>query len=416
MADLSAGVDDLEGQGLSGWAVLGGDERLLNQDERTEEMARRAALVVRARWFALLFFGLYGAVAAVVYQLSAMSEVVAEHTLVPLVAVAGTAAYNAALQFGVARRLPLRGLVELQLILDLVVVTTIVHFSGGALSWFWTAYLVVTLEAAIVLDDQRETWLVLLLGMLMYGGLLVAEHNGVVEPVKMPFMSGQLQHTLAYVMLTWSWAVAVNIAIAVVGGFLVETLRRRERALAVAAVTDAQTGLRNRMYFERRLHGEVEHSREKGRQVALLRIDVDHFKDYSDANGYGAAENLLSQLAGVLAGAARRATAKTQGDDFDAICHFGGAEFAILMPEEVGDKGSQSIGSERHQAEALQVAERIRARVERFLAGPHGVTLSVGVTSFVGGRDSPEALLRRANRALKQAKDDGANRVVLTAF
>ena len=164
--------------------------------------------------------------------------------------------------------------------------------------------------------------------------------------------------------------------------------------LAEQIGTDPLTGCMNRRALESKLKTDWRHAKRRGTHVAVVAIDLDHFKQINDTRGHPVGDIVLQQLAGIMKGTAR---------DTDAVARFGGDEFVILLP----DTGWQG---------ALTFAERLRRRVDDFTFGPPGspmtITISVGV-ALARGTDpiSPEELLKEADRALYKAKQQGRNRV-----
>ena len=164
--------------------------------------------------------------------------------------------------------------------------------------------------------------------------------------------------------------------------------------------TDALTGLANRRHFDRRLADEVSRASRHGGSLALLMLDVDHFKRYNDRHGHPAGDACLARVAEVLRATARRPS--------DLVARFGGEEFAVLLPQHT-------------PAEALALAERCVAALDA-AALPHGdspvaphVTLSIGAAHVQapGSDFKPAELLRRADAALYLAKQAGRHRVVV---
>ena len=159
--------------------------------------------------------------------------------------------------------------------------------------------------------------------------------------------------------------------------------------------TDQLTGLANRRHFEEVLSAFYYQARRYNRPLSLIMLDVDFFKAVNDCGGHPAGDALLRQVAAALEDVCRQA-------DLPAL--LGGDEFAVLLPETVA-------------ARAVAVAERIRAAVAEMEVSPNGV--SVNVTASIGLADlnaeeidSPEAMLRAADRALYRAKEQGRNQVV----
>jgi len=167
----------------------------------------------------------------------------------------------------------------------------------------------------------------------------------------------------------------------------------RER-LAEQIGSDPLTGCLNRRSLEGRLGVEWRMAKRRGSNVAVLALDLDHFKQINDTRGHPVGDVVLQQLAGIM-----RATAR----DTDAVARVGGDEFVILLP----DTGWQG---------ALAFAERLRRRVDDSAFGPQAsplaITISVGV-ALARGTDpiSPDVLLEEADRALYKAKTAGRNRV-----
>ena len=164
--------------------------------------------------------------------------------------------------------------------------------------------------------------------------------------------------------------------------------------LAEQIGTDPLTSCLNRRALETRLRAEWRQAKRRGTTVAVLAIDIDHFKRINDTRGHPFGDVVLQELAGIF-----RATAR----DTDAVARLGGDEFVIVLP----DTGWQG---------ALTFAERVRRKVEDFAFGSAtsamDVTISVGV-ALARGTDpvSPDVLLLEADRSLYKAKTGGRNRI-----
>lgn len=172
-------------------------------------------------------------------------------------------------------------------------------------------------------------------------------------------------------------------------GDTLEQLRR-------LATCDQLTGLLNRREFDRILAEEAERCRRFDRPLALLMIDLDHFKDINDAHGHPAGDVVLQGLARRL---------KEELRTIDRLARYGGEEFAVILVE-------------TPPAAALETAQRLRAAVQRApFALPVGpalaLTISAGVAVIpVHASDAP-SLVRAADQALYAAKRAGRNRVQL---
>lgn len=172
-----------------------------------------------------------------------------------------------------------------------------------------------------------------------------------------------------------------------------QAVQSLQAQLTEQAYRDPLTGLYNRRYLDTALLCELEACAGEGATLALLLIDLDHFKKINDLHGHTAGDEVLCQIAAVLLQSMRSS---------DICCRYGGEEFLLLMP----GMGLQTA-VERAQALRQQVAER------GWLAygQPVAVTLSVGVACARDARMQPAALIDLADRALYQAKSEGRNRV-----
>nr|WP_314629404.1 sensor domain-containing diguanylate cyclase [uncultured Noviherbaspirillum sp.] len=177
------------------------------------------------------------------------------------------------------------------------------------------------------------------------------------------------------------------------------TLEDLNRSLELLSLEDSLTGLGNRRRFDLALQAECAHSARHGTPLALVMIDVDHFKRYNDLYGHPAGDECLRQVGAAVKSARGRAG--------DVAARYGGEEIAVLLPQ-------TDLGG------AFAAAERLRLAVEAtgvvHAGSPFGqVTVSIGVASFAPSDDpaAPARLLRSADRALYQAKAGGRNQVWL---
>ncbi|MBS0489505.1 MULTISPECIES: PleD family two-component system response regulator [unclassified Phenylobacterium] len=165
------------------------------------------------------------------------------------------------------------------------------------------------------------------------------------------------------------------------------------------AVTDQLTGLHNRRYMAGQLEALVRRATHGGDPVACLLIDIDHFKKINDGYGHDVGDEVLREFAVRVASNVRA---------IDLPCRYGGEEFVVVMPD-------------TKLEDAERIAERIRLHVAgspfRVKGGSEllTVTISVGVAATLGEGDKPEALLKRADEAVYEAKAHGRNKVVARA-
>lgn len=394
-----------------------GDAPTSQEIEMLKEARERVGLVIRARWVLLGILALYGVYVAVFFRLpsAGLAGLASVHLVVAVAAFLFVAAYNAWYHYSYKWFSQIRSLNQIQLLFDLAFVTVIVHFSGGAVSWFWTMYMVLTLEASLIMDKPSDTYAIALAGCLAYGGVLTFEFYGVIPPVAMPFENNALQQTFTYEMIKWAWVSITNCCVAFVGVFMMETVRRREARLRNLVIRDSLTVLYNRRYFFHRLNSEIQRARRYGRTFSLLILDVDDFKKFNDRHGHLAGDALLCALAEVIISNIRRSDEKPSYE-VDIACRYGGEEFAVILPEAAAVGGAAAAERLRVSIEArgaTTVAERLRSEIEKTSRDGMKATVSIGVASYPEHGVDPDGLIKAADDALYVAKREGKNRVVV---
>lgn len=168
-----------------------------------------------------------------------------------------------------------------------------------------------------------------------------------------------------------------------------EALRKKNEELERLAVTDGLTGLANHRALMQRLGDEVLRSQRNKKPFTVIMADVDHFKAYNDEFGHPAGDDVLKQIASILRDSTRTV---------DCVARYGGEEFAALLPE-------------TDMSGAMEVAERMRSRVESAEFPRRGITLSMGVAEFPKDSQTSQGVIAIADAALYVAKRAGRNQV-----
>jgi diguanylate cyclase (GGDEF)-like protein len=173
-------------------------------------------------------------------------------------------------------------------------------------------------------------------------------------------------------------------------------LRSANRHLEALASIDGLSGLANRRSFDSRLRAEWERAARLRRPVALMMIDVDHFKLFNDNYGHLEGDQCLRVIAETLSAAA------TRNGDFAA--RYGGEEFVVLLPDTDLDAALETAAQLRHAVAALAITHRF---------APCGhVTVSIGVAALTpSAGNSPEDLLGAADGSLYAAKRSGRDTI-----
>jgi len=172
-----------------------------------------------------------------------------------------------------------------------------------------------------------------------------------------------------------------------------DRLRATLEQNVAAALTDSLTGLHNRRYLSRHLDGLLADARKNAKPLALLMVDIDHFKSVNDTHGHAVGDEVIRVVANRLQQHVR---------SFDTIARWGGEEFVVAMPDASLDV-------------ATTVAERLRRKIAAAPARMDSeglelpITVSIGIA--VASNDGAAELLQRADAALYAAKRAGRNRV-----
>jgi diguanylate cyclase (GGDEF)-like protein len=166
--------------------------------------------------------------------------------------------------------------------------------------------------------------------------------------------------------------------------------------LKYQSVRDSLTGLFNRRHMEESLERELLRSARNGKPVAVLMIDIDHFKRFNDTFGHEAGDILLRELGSLL-------SSQIRGGDI--ACRYGGEEFLVIMMD-------ANLRCARERAEAL------REQVGNLQIHHHGetlrkVTISIGVAAFPDHGSSAQEIINRADKALYKAKTRGRDRTIV---
>lgn len=170
----------------------------------------------------------------------------------------------------------------------------------------------------------------------------------------------------------------------------IQNTQHVERVRQLAYV-DGLTGIFNRRFFELRINEEIERCRRFDSAIAVIMIDIDHFKRLNDEFGHLLGDEVLRQTSSIFSQQLRK---------IDVVCRYGGEEFALILPQTSAEQ-------------AMRVAEKLRTTVEawQFPGVPRAVTMSAGVATYGVNGSSRDELVKAADAGLYAAKQGGRNRV-----
>jgi diguanylate cyclase (GGDEF)-like protein/PAS domain S-box-containing protein len=178
-------------------------------------------------------------------------------------------------------------------------------------------------------------------------------------------------------------------------GLLVENLHLYERVKR-QSIVDHLTGVFNRRYFDQKLSEELSRAARYGRELSLVLLDVDHFKQINDKMSYKQGDQVLIETAKLFRSYTR---------EVDMVCRYGGDEFAILMPE---TSYEHALGKAENLRQVIRAAEFSNSTDP---AKPLRLTLSIGVTAWHAEIKNGDELLRAVDEALHTVKRSGRDAV-----
>jgi len=184
------------------------------------------------------------------------------------------------------------------------------------------------------------------------------------------------------------------------------TLEARHREQRIEALTDPLTGAWNRRYFERYLSMAIEQARQARLTVTVLVFDIDEFKQYNDAFGHAAGDEILRETVRLLRSVIRPS---------DRVCRIGGDEFAVIFYEPRGPR----VPSSRPPESIYRLAKRFQSQISghRFpklgSEAPGTLTISGGLATYPWDGRDPQSLLEQADALAIQSKRAGKNVITL---
>jgi diguanylate cyclase (GGDEF)-like protein len=177
---------------------------------------------------------------------------------------------------------------------------------------------------------------------------------------------------------------------------LEEKVRQRTDELLQQAIRDPLTSLFNRRYLDETLPREIHRALREEEPLAVVMIDLDHFKHFNDQWGHEAGDIVLLGVAEALLDGLRAS---------DIACRYGGEELLVVMPGADADEAVRRISA--IAAQARSVGARVMGREIE------AITFSAGVATVPEHGESAEVLVRAADRALYMAKETGRDRIVV---
>lgn len=262
----------------------------------------------------------------------------------------------------------------------------------------WPLLVVVTVIAVgvvAVIKRQSGAWIfVAAWGAGLVGAVLFsAQQQGWLPANEITIGSLKLGIVLNVVLLSFSLASHIRQLRREKENFEKEARHNYELALV-----DGLTGVPNRRAFDERLGQEIDRARRDRRNIALLMIDIDYFKNFNDAYGHQQGDDTLVRTALIMRNCLRRPS--------DTLFRYGGEEFSVILPD-TDEEG------------ARYTADRVMSAIRK-LCIPHSespfkqITVSIGAAVAKNANIEAEDFIQIADQALYQAKRKGRNTLILT--
>ncbi|MCD6526098.1 MAG: EAL domain-containing protein [Desulfuromonas sp.] len=195
----------------------------------------RTQLIVKARWQLLGIISLYCLAAGLSFLNSSygffLSSAQMAFLFIALLCVSG---YNLIFHLFYPRLQTIPYIDHIHILLDILVITGLIHFSGGVASWFWPVYMIITIEASVLLEKRLDVWVIGVLGGLCYGAVLLAEYYHLLSTVQMPFTVVASHSDPLFLFMMWLWVSFLNGTVAIISTFLMKIIRR-ESSEAIAS-------------------------------------------------------------------------------------------------------------------------------------------------------------------------------------
>jgi len=232
---------------------------------------------------------------------------------------------------------------------------------------------------------------------LVAGVLAVAEYSTIVVFASMRWdLNSAIYEPFPYGMFSWNTQISRLVLLIAASSLSVAVVARTQELLR-RSTKDPLTGLFNRTHFSERIAIEVSRAQRQRRPLAIVMLDVDHFKSFNDTHGHAAGDFVLQKIAETLRSSFRKS---------DIVGRYGGEEFVIAMPDTNLDT-------------AMQKVERLRQQIAEtpmtFTNTGHtaSVTISAGLAGFPDDGSEEAQLLGAADGRLFRAKASGRNCIVV---
>lgn len=377
------------------------------QDEISalRENADRVGFIINARWILVAILVMYSIVGFGIHLTKNNLSTMLDYMVVPANAVLFVCVYNFIFMRYKNELANISVANRLQLILDTLVVSFLVYFSGGINSWFWVIYLLFIFEAATIARRKIQVWTITSVAILFLTLIEWGNYSGALPYQSIPLYSSMEWSDFQFVLLRYLWQVTVLVAATLVASSLLFRLRTTLSESRNKSILDELTGLFSRVYFQRSLEIEASRASFYGHRIFVALIDLDNFAVINRRFGISTGDELIVKVADAIN--VRMAEYSRGEHSANILARYSGEEFAILLVE-----NPHSADLQPTPEDATLLMQSITKAVTETIYKEISVTASVGFAGLPGDASDGVTLFEYADEALAEAIRRGGNTVV----
>ena len=297
-----------------------------------------------------------------------------------------------------------------QMGVDICLLLFFVHYTGGAQSFCFALFVLVSVEAALQLRGSLLPLLVAAVSTVLFGLLLAGEAAGFLA--HLPVFTYESHSALLNFSL-FLVSGLLNFASVAVVTHLSEENREYSERLQAKIHQDMPTGTFTRKVLFYQLEAEIERCSRSHQALSVILIGIDDMEEYNQKFGYKSGDQLLASVGEVIKKSIRKSLRQDVGSK-DIACRYSGDIFGIILPEakpayEVDEM--RKLKEQIHSRAVLMVAQRLQSKIAEIQGASGPLRISIGGANWPYHGRTADELIMEAFRALMKAKFQGKNRV-----
>jgi diguanylate cyclase (GGDEF)-like protein len=296
--------------------------------------------------------------------------------------------------------------------IDICFLLLFVHYTGGAQSFCFALFILISVEAALQLRGILLPLLAVAVSTVLFGLLLAGEFADVL--IHLPILNYEVYSPIFNLFL-FLFSGLLNFACVAVVTHLTGENRKYSEILQAQVGRDLLTGTYTREVFFKQLESEIERCSRSNQALSIIMLGIDGMEEYNRQFGYPEGDRLLAKVGEIILKNIRKSFRSEVGSK-DTACRYSGDIFAIILPEAkpaYNPEEMRKLKEQMHSRGVIQVAQRLQSRIAEISSASGPVQISVGGGHWPYHGDSTDKLVGEAFRALMEAKSKGKNRVVV---